>query len=173
MPTTATLCWVPGHCGVRGNIEADRLAAAGRTMVQRIIPSPGADIKKKVKNDLKTAWENRWFRERNLFLRKIKDSTETWKDRPNQKEQRILSRLRVGHTRLTHPHYFSSEQQPRCEACSVHLTVEHILAHCPRYQQQRNSLQLKHSIRDILSNDPNEENKLILFLEHVGLYNKI
>ena len=48
----------------------------------------------------------------------------------NRKEDVILTRLKIGHTRITHKHYILNEEQPVCIACDCPLTVKHILIEC-------------------------------------------
>ena len=47
---------------------------------------------------------------------------------PRRDEMRI-HRLRIGHSFITHGHLLRGETCPRCSACDVDLTVEHILLH--------------------------------------------
>ena len=48
----------------------------------------------------------------------------------DRKEDVILTRLKIGHTRLTHKHYLLNEEQPECIPCDCPLTVKHILIEC-------------------------------------------
>ena len=48
----------------------------------------------------------------------------------NRKEDVVLTRLRIGHTRLTHKHYLLNEEIPMCIACDCPLTIKHILVEC-------------------------------------------
>ena len=45
----------------------------------------------------------------------------------NRKEEVILSRLRKGHTRITHSYLLEGKQQPMCYACLTKYTMKHIL----------------------------------------------
>ena len=47
-----------------------------------------------------------------------------------RRDEIIIHRLRIGHSFLTHGHLLRGETCPRCSACDVDLTVEHILLHC-------------------------------------------
>ena len=47
-----------------------------------------------------------------------------------RQDENIIHRLRIGHSILTHDHLLRGETCPRCSACDVDLTVEHILLHC-------------------------------------------
>ena len=48
----------------------------------------------------------------------------------NRKEDVKLTRLRIGHSRLTHKHYLLNEDSPECIPCHRPLTVKHILIEC-------------------------------------------
>ena len=49
-----------------------------------------------------------------------------------------LSRLRIGHTRLTHGHLMAREVPSICGRCLVRLSVFHVLIECPAYYVPRN-----------------------------------
>ena len=49
----------------------------------------------------------------------------------NRKEDIILTRLRIGHSRLTHKHYLPNEDPPpECSPCNTPLTIKHVLLEC-------------------------------------------
>ena len=48
----------------------------------------------------------------------------------NRKEDVILTRLRIGHSRLTHKHYLLGEKIPECIPCDCLLTIKHVLMEC-------------------------------------------
>ena len=48
----------------------------------------------------------------------------------NRKEDIILTRLRIGHSRLTHKHYLLNEEFPECIPCDCPLTIKHVLIEC-------------------------------------------
>ena len=47
----------------------------------------------------------------------------------NRKEDGVLIRLRIGHSRLTHRHYLAYEDPPELP-CNSPLTIKHILLEC-------------------------------------------
>ena len=49
-----------------------------------------------------------------------------------------LSRLRIGHTRLTHGYLMAREAPPVCGRCQVLLSFFHVLVECPTYYVPRN-----------------------------------
>ena len=45
----------------------------------------------------------------------------------------VLSRLKLGHSYLTHSYLLKGEPPPECVACSCRLTISHILVDCIEY----------------------------------------
>ena len=96
------LCWIPGHAGINGNVKADRLANEVRSLPVRETPIPAEDAMHGVKQNIRSHWHNQLHNIRDTKLREIKYDTAKWTDRSNAADQRMLTRLRIGHTRLTH-----------------------------------------------------------------------
>ncbi|XP_058817445.1 uncharacterized protein LOC131680753 [Topomyia yanbarensis] len=165
-----TICLVPGHSGIKGNTDADRLALIGRRARTRLPnETPTIDIIREFNTSVQNGFTNHWRRSRN-HTQKIKGSADTWTEQDSQREQKILSRLRVGHTRVTIAHTVSSEPVPECASCNP---VEHLLCNCRELEDLRRQYGLTGPIRDILSNDPIRKEALLLFLKDAGLYDRI
>lgn len=170
--TGATLCWIPGHCGIQGNERADEAAKSAKRLDPNEAPVPAQDFLSWAKGRIRLAWEREWHGERDLFLRRVKPTTMPGNDREDQEEQRVLSRLRIGHTRITHEGLFRGERVS-CDVCGVPLSVEHILCSCRKYDNDRDNIVGSNSIYEILNNDPDAEKNLILYLRRTGLLSKI
>lgn len=53
----------------------------------------------------------------------------------SRKEQIVLTRIKIGHTRLTNSFMLTGTRQPRCDLCNVRLTMKHILLRCSSRQK--------------------------------------
>lgn len=164
-------CWLPGHSGITGNEEADRLAGAGREQNPEDVPVPPSDAVRWIKERIRDCWNLQWFNSRDFALRRIKPSTFPWPDNKNPKNRRILSRLRIGHTRLTHSYRITKDDPPNCPTCGVPLSIQHILIDCLKYDNERLTLNMSNTLEEVLS--PPQEEKLIEFLKKSGLYNQL
>ena len=56
-----------------------------------------------------------------------------------RKEEVVLARLRLCHTRVTHSYLLQGEEQPQCVGCDASFTVRHFLLECSYFAQVRNN----------------------------------
>lgn len=125
-----------------------------------------------IKNVLWRAWASEWNQDRSLFLREIKQEVNAWKDQQNWKEQKVLSRLRTGHTRVSHNMGDGRNFHKVCETCSTQNTVQHFISNCPILEH----LRIQHDITSTsraLQNDSVCERTLLNFLKEARLFNEI
>ena len=121
---------------------ADELAkeALNSTEISQI-KIPYTDLIPIIKTHIKSKWETIWSNEQNNKLHKIQP-----KLRPrqplnlNRKNQVKYTRLKIGHTRLTHEYLLSGEDKPLCTCCNSPLTIEHILCNCSKFSNTRKKL---------------------------------
>lgn len=166
------LCWIPGHAGISGNEKADQLAGSAGETETLAIAVPAEDTQRWMKEEIRLAWEQEWLGKADTQLRRVKPTTMPGQDREIQAEQQVLTRLRIGHTRLTHSSIFS-KQSTECETCGENLTVQHILQDCRAYETQRRETGLSASLYENLHNNPEAETKTLEFLRKTGLFSKI
>lgn len=171
-PHSTVFAWIPGHCGIPGNVAADRLAGIGHAERRYSSTAPLDDVKRHIRKKFRDHWNVEWASSHSSYIRKIKQDTSAWDDRKSLREQRVVSRLRTGHTRLSH-NFDGADFNVICSTCNVRNTVEHFLCVCPQYEFSRQTYGLSSSIREILSDDASATTSLICFLKDAGLFYRI
>lgn len=115
------LQWIPSHCGVPGNEEADKLARLGAQLEQ-----PDNQVTYKEKATIIKA------------LTKTRQEADAY-HMLNRPEQVVMVRLRSGHNRLN-AHMcrkYKLVPSPICPCGEEDQTTEHILQRCKRHDQER------------------------------------
>ena len=130
----------PAHVDITGNERADRLTKeASVNSIPRPYPIPASDCIPAITKEIRELWQFRWDLELNNKMREITTSTHPWlyAHHMPRKLEVILSRLRIGHSRLTHGYLMSDDYQPSCQDCLVPLMVRLFLTECPSFEDAR------------------------------------
>ena len=142
---------------------ADRTANEGKEIpglyTTRV---PHQDYHSSIRKDIMKRWQLQWDRvdddpnsTRNK-LRMVKPSVRSWTRIPgeNRRHETKITRLRIGHTRLTHGHHMSRGRPPECPQCGLTpLTTEHLLIECQSTKQIRDQLKLPDDLRRLLGEE--------------------
>ncbi|XP_025423827.1 uncharacterized protein LOC112693116 [Sipha flava] len=166
------IIWIPSHTNIIGNERADKLA-------KEAIVSPNAiqcqvysiaDIKQIIKKTILNIWQNEW-KSSNTKLNEIKNHILPWPNNTlTRKEEVVINRLRIGHTRLTHAFLMKKEDPPICPTCNDPMTVKHIINDCRKYELQRQKYNLTNHIAENLNIDTTN---VLKFLRDTELHKKI
>ena len=101
-----TFIWIPSHINFSPHDAVDKAAkeATSFSKITDPIPSPSQDLKKFYSAKIAKQWLEDWQGQTSNKLHKIKKTPIPWSSshRESRREEVILSRLRIGHTRLTH-----------------------------------------------------------------------
>lgn len=164
--------WIPSHIGISGNSLADSEAKAALQLPVSKLPVPHTDFVALIKSYVDKLWQQSWDTEANNKLHSIQPlihSLPVYK--LPRRDERLIHRLRVGHTYLTHSFVLKKEQPPQCTHCQAPITVQHILIDCTLFMSQRVQYFNSTSLQDLFTN-VNPQN-IIDFIKTIGLYQKM
>ena len=133
-------CWIPSHCDIEGNVKADKAAGyAAREAEECNLAVSASDMKPHIKKRTLEIWKQEWEQEQNNKLKNIGAEIEekTFSTFQTRLEEIKFTRIRIGHTRLTHNFILNAEDPLICATCNVPITIIHIILVCPRYYAQR------------------------------------
>ena len=132
---TVILCWLPSHMGISGNERAD---SAGKAALQKDVSNcliSYIDAYQYISQYVRDMWQREWDTAVNNKLHAIKPLTGEQPSayRSIRRDEVVLSRLRLGHSYLTHSYLLKGEPPPECVTCKYRLTISHILVDCIEY----------------------------------------
>ena len=187
--TSVQFCWVPAHCGVKGNEEADKTAKLALEMKDEEIIQVAygrGEVRAIIRQAVRETWQREWDNDsKGRQLYKIQKSINV---KPFQgkcrKEEVVMARLRLGHTGLRSTLFIMAKSEsPMCEECGILEDVDHIIFWCRKYSNERTvlldrlyELERPFSIEGVLGYcDKRREcaRALFIFLKDTGVINKI
>ena len=165
--------------GIAGNEYADTAAkeAANGNPIELALPP--SDYVPVIKKAIKDKWQRTWDNEgNNNKLKRIKSTVEEWKtsNNENRKAEVTMTRLRIGHTHVTHSHLMKMphEPEPTCDLCGARQSVNHIMIDCPRTRRIRERYFGNRTLKEIIGEEPRTSiANVIKFLNEINLLNKI
>jgi len=182
---SVNFCWTPSHIGIYGNEKADMLARRAAESDEEITYShiPHTDYYYIINKKIFDCWQREWTQTPlTNKLRSIKEVIKEWPSSLHNKRkiEVTLTRLRIGHTRITHGYLMKGRRIPDyCDWCLVPLTVIHILLECPEYaevRQQHFNCDENLTLASILSETPNRIypiTNVLNYLNDIDMINKI
>ena len=167
------MCWIPSHIGLSGNERVDSAAKLALDLSPDNTSIPYTDLKPQINLFLVTKWQQYWNDGINNKLFQIKPTLGEWRPafRKSRMEQVIISRLRIGHTRLTHSFILKQEQPPQCLTCQTPYTIKHILMECGVRATASDRHFKADNMRDLFENINMDD--VLSFLRETELYLKI
>ena len=173
-------CWIPSHVGIRGNEFADKKAKDSLIKLEpHHYKLPFTDYLPLVKTYVKKKWQARWDkkheRERPIKLHEIMPKLKPfYTSHLSRKDEVVMHRLRIGHTRLTQRYYMEDplKREPPCNFCyDDWLSVKHILIECQHFTNIRDRHYRASNMKDLFENVSHRS--ILSFLKEARLYNEI
>ncbi len=96
-----------------------------------------------IKKRLKERWQKQWDKEKKgrWFYRIQRKVGEMRSAGKNRRDERVISRMGFGHTRLNSTLYkMGKHDTGRCEFCGQEESVEHVILYCQKYETERRIL---------------------------------
>lgn len=185
--TDVTFLWIPAHIGVRGNeladINAKKASVAPEVTLE--ISYSKTEVKSLVKSKSSELWQSEWNsaatgRKYYAIQRVVGHARPTAR---STKEEDIISRMRFGHTGLNSTLFLIKKHEDgKCGVCGSSETVEHVIEHCVKFDQERQHLILglqsesvPFNVKAILQRNSSEMcfKHLFHFMEDTGLIRRI
>ena len=165
--------WIPSHCGIRGNSQADFHANQARDGPVDSKTTIYSDFKPSVYKYITKMWQEHWDTQPSNKLHSIVPNLNECisRCRKNRREEVVLCRLHIGHSYFTHSYLLKDEEAPFCFACNEPNTLKHILLTCSDLIQVRRKYFSAESMELLFRNVPPDS--IFNFLREVNIYHQI
>lgn len=167
--------WIPSHMNIGFNERVDKLAKQSILKeVDNEIKFYYHDLKFLINKIIKEKWNEKWI---NIpitnKLRSIKNDSKYFKviDDLNRKDSIIITRIRIGHTHITHSYLIEKTDQPICPCDQTYLTINHIFNDCNKFYSER--INNKVNFETLKSNEVNDLRNILKFLKDINFYDRI
>ena len=123
---TIVYCWIPSHIGIRNNERVDKKAKESLNLEQTVFKIPFNNFKPFIKRYISDKWQTSWNETPFNKLKEIKPVIKESKSVISniRREEVVLTRLRIGHARITHSWLLNRDEQPSCTGYDVPFTVK-------------------------------------------------
>ena len=160
--------------GISVNKRADSAAKAALEKDASSFLISYTDTYQYISQYVRDMWQREWDTAVNNKLHATKPLIGEQRSayRSVRRDEVVLSRLRLGHSYLTHSYLLKGEPPSECVTCNCRLTISHILVDCIEYDFFRLILfENNFTLTDIFNNV--SPNKIISFIKRAGLYNTL
>ena len=165
---TVIYCWILSHIGIYGNEKVDKNAKESLNLEVTDFKIPFNNFKP-FSLYLLTLWNKTPFNK----LKEIEPIVNHHRLVPklSRREEIVLARLLIGHTRLTHSFLLKREERPYCIGCDTPFTVRHFLLDCADFDRERRFLFQVNNLKDLFKDV--SVKSILSFLKNINLFNKI
>ena len=170
-------CWVPSHVGIHGNVKADSAANEGRAKDENSgLRIPSSDLIPLVRNFIRDKWQQRWDSKHASTRIKLKEIMPIISPFHTlgflRREEVVIHRIRIGHTRLTHGFLMENRPIPNCPFCNnIPISIRHILLECDDLTNIRTRFYAATDLEELF--DCHSLHAILDFLREVNIYDGI
>ena len=134
---------------------------------------PFSNFKPSINKYILDEWQTLWNNSIGNKLLDIKPTIGEYQSivRNIRKEEVILARLRLGHTRVTHSYLLQGKDQPQWVRCDAPFTVRHFLLECGDFAHVRNNCFHVDSMKELFQDI--HIDSIMTFLRQINLFNKV
>ena len=134
---------------------------------------PASDCKPKANKYIRDIRKNNWDEIQNNKLKeKFPDLTKHFQPHcNNRRDEVVLTRLRLGHSRLTHSFIFEKEPPPECIGCNAPFTIKHILLECIDFADTRKNYLNCTDLYTLFKVE--KSHNLLQYVREIGIYKKL
>ena len=167
------LCCVPSHIGIQGNEMVDQQAKPSLSLEPTSFKIPFSNFKPSINKYILNQWQTSWNNSIGNKILEIKPTIGEYQSvvRNIRKEEVVLARLRLGHTRVTHSYLLLGDEQPQCVGCDAPFTVRHFLLECGDFAQVRNNYFYVENMKQLFQDKYIDS--IMTFLRQINLFKKI
>ena len=167
-------CWIPSHVGIPGNEIADRAAKSALNFATPVLfQVPYTDKYPTIKHYISTCWQQEWDNNSNQKLYEMMPRVDKFNvNALKRKEQVVIHRIRIGHTRLTHSFLMEGRPNPpQCTTCNDELTVKHFMLHCRKYTHIRSRFYNVQNMLELF--ETVSLRTIITYIKEIGVFNEL
>ena len=165
--------WIPSHIGIHGNTVVAREAKNALDDPVSNCSIPYTDIKPFIVKYILKCWQDSWDQQIHNKLHEMHSlvGKTPCSYGQNRKEQVVLTRCRIGHSRLTHSYLLNNEERPECIPCNSNLSLKHVLIDCVDVADVQQTFYNANSLSNLFTNAAGDT--ILQFLKEIDLYTKI
>ena len=119
----------------------DKQAKTSLSLEPTSFKIPFSNFKPSINKHILEEWQTSWNNSIGNKLLDIKPTIGEYQSviRNIRREEAVLARLRLGHTRVTQSYSLQGEEQPQCVGCDAPFAVRHFLLECGDFAPVRNN----------------------------------